>query len=111
MGSFKTDRRSDGSKNFRARVELRNQVAKTLGYPDYFQMQLDLQEVDAKWLQTTLDDLAERSDHVYTEMLNTIFQEQAKRFNVSKEELGPWAWGDPFCQEDPLNNQELRLVG
>ena len=21
--------------------------------------------------------------------------------------LGPWAWGDPFCQEDPLDCQEL----
>ncbi|MEI6243204.1 MAG: M2 family metallopeptidase, partial [Chlamydiota bacterium] len=28
--------------------------------------------------------------------------ELSTRFNVSKESLGPWAWHDPFGQEDPL---------
>ncbi|MBF8264104.1 MAG: peptidyl-dipeptidase [Parachlamydiales bacterium] len=30
---------------------------------------------------------------------------QQKRFSTSK--TGPWAWSDPFCQEDPLDSREL----
>ncbi|MBU6384093.1 MAG: M2 family metallopeptidase [Verrucomicrobia bacterium] len=88
-----------------ALVRLRNQAAQTLGYRDYFQMQLDLQEVDAKWLLKTLDDLAQKSDAAYTQVLKKIEAEQAKRFHT--QELGPWAWSDPFGQEDPLDAREL----
>jgi peptidyl-dipeptidase A len=90
-----------------ALVALRNQAARSLGYSDYFQMQLDLQEVDGKWLLQTLDDLAERSDAAYTQVLDQINQQQSKRFGVAIQELGPWAWSEPFCQEDPLDTHEL----
>lgn len=90
-----------------ALVELRNEAAKSLGYADYFKMQLDLQEVDEKWLLKTLDDLSKRSDAAYSEMLGGLEELLSKRFHVPKEELGAWAWSDPFCQEDPLGCQEL----
>lgn len=88
-------------------VNLRNQAAKTLGYPDYFQMQLDLQEVDGQWLLKTLDDLSSRSEKAYHAVLQEIETEQSKRFSIPISELGPWAWSDPFSQEDPLDSHEL----
>lgn len=88
-----------------ALVKLRNRAAQSLGYSDYFQMQLDLQEVDAKWLLKTLDELAQKSDHAYSEVLSEIAKRQSERFGT--KDLGPWAWCDPFCQEDPLDTQEL----
>ena len=90
-----------------ALVELRNEAAKSLGYTDYFKMQLDLQEVDEKWLLKTLDGLSKSSDAAYAKMLSGLEEQLSKRFQVSKEELGAWAWSDPFCQEDPLGCQEL----
>lgn len=93
-----------------ALVELRNRAAKSLGYPDYFQMQLDLQEVDPKWLLKTLDELAQRSDKAYGEVLREIESSQAKRFGVKEKEIGPWAWSEPFGQEDPLDSRELDLL-
>lgn len=93
-----------------ALVSLRNQAAHALKYTDYFQMQLDLQEVDAKWLLQTLDELAHKSDKAYTKVLGEIEQRQAERFHVPISELGPWAWSEPFCQEDPLDSQELDLL-
>jgi len=86
-------------------VGLRNKAAKSLGYSDYFQMQLDLQEVDPKWLLKTLDDLSVKSDKAYAEVLAEIEKRQSSRFH--SKELGPWAWSDPFCQEDPLDTREL----
>ncbi len=89
-------------------VDLRNRAAKSLGYTDYFRMQLYLQEVDEKWLFKTLDALAKESDPAYLETLRLIEEAQLKRFHVA--DLGPPAWGDPFCQEDPLETRELDLL-
>ena len=88
-------------------VRLRNQAAHSLGYPDFFQMQLELQEVDGKWLKKTFDDLAHRSDAAYSEIIAEIQRHQSKAFKVSQAELGPWAWMDPFGQEDPLDRTDL----
>ena len=88
-------------------VDLRNQAAHSLGYTDYFQMQLDLQEVDGKWLLKTLEDFSKQSEKAYESVLHEIEKKQVARFNVDRSELGPWAWSEPFGQEDPLDTQEL----
>ncbi len=93
-----------------ALVALRNQAAQSVGYSDFFQMQLDLQEVDGKWLQQVFDDLANLSDKAYAKVVDEIEIHQSQRFGVPKEELGPWAWGDPFGQEDPLRTDLDALV-
>ncbi len=87
-------------------VTLRNEEAKSLGYPDYFRMQLALQEVDEDWLMGFLDLIAKESDKAYDDMLDAIGVELSKRFQVGPEEIGPWAWSEPFCQEDPLGEGE-----
>ncbi len=86
-------------------VFLRNQVAHSLGFSDYFQMQLKLQEVDGEWLLKTLDELSQKSDASYSKVLFEIEKNHQARFNAS--DPGPWCWSDPFCQEDPLDTKEL----
>lgn len=88
-------------------VHLRNEAAKSLGYSDFFSMQLELQEVDQEWLFTTLEDLAEKSEEAYAQLLDEINESLALRFDVTKEEIGPWAWSEPYGQQDPLDAQEL----
>jgi peptidyl-dipeptidase A len=88
-------------------VALRNQAAKTLGFSDYFQMQLQLQDVDGPWLLKTFETLSQKSDAAYRQVRSEIDQVLSKRFNVPTKELGPWAWSDPFCQEDPLDSFDL----
>lgn len=85
-------------------VELRNESAHLLGYSDFFQMQLHMQEVDGKWLLATFDQLFHASDAAYTSVLREIEKRQAGSFGVSIDMLGPWAWSDPFAQEDPLDS-------
>lgn len=88
-------------------VKVRNKAATSLGYSDYFQMQLALQEVDGKWLAGMLDQLMHKSDAAYGQLVNTIETKLAKRFGVHVKELGPWAWSEPFGQSDPLDTLEL----
>ncbi len=83
-------------------VKLRNNAAHRLGYSDYYSMQLELQEVDKKWLLSIFNELAEASQEAYRSTLNHINAQLANRYKVPIMSLGPWAWSDPFCQEDPL---------
>lgn len=88
-------------------VELRNQAARHLGYSDFFQMQLELQEVDRTWLLSTFETLSQKSDQAYSDVLREVEKGQRELFHVKEEELGPWSWSDPFCQEDPLDSHAL----
>lgn len=88
-------------------VELRNQAAKSLGYKNYFDMQLDLQEVQEKALFELLETLETHSHEAYETAIREIQDFQAKKFSVELKDLGPWAWTEPFCQEDPVETAEL----
>jgi peptidyl-dipeptidase A len=88
-------------------VQLRNESAHSLGYSNYFSMQLSLQEVDENWLFETLDSLAIASEQAYMHTIEEICASMSERFKVAKEDLGPWAWVEPFCQEDPLDAKNL----
>jgi peptidyl-dipeptidase A len=88
-------------------VNLRNQAAKSLGYNNYFQMQLDLQEVNEQALFELLDQIATKSDRAYQTALAHIEASQSEQFSTPTDQLGPWAWSDPFAQEDPVNRSEL----
>jgi peptidyl-dipeptidase A len=55
-----------------ALVKLRNQAALKIGYSDYFQMQLDLQEVDSTQLSALLNDLERKSEKGYSETIDKI---------------------------------------
>lgn len=88
-------------------VETRNLAAKSLGYRDYFRMQLELAEVNEEWLFKTLDDLVKDSENAYATTIDEIENIQSERFHVSKNNLGPWSYAEPFAQEDPLNSENI----
>lgn len=88
-------------------VKLRNRAAESVGYKDYFQMQLDLQEVDASWLFSLLDEYYVLSEEIYNKTMLEIEKNQCDRFSISPDSLGPWAWSEPFSQEDPIDAKEL----
>jgi peptidyl-dipeptidase A len=87
-------------------VKLRNRGAKSLGYSDYFEMQLDLQEVDRYWLSTIFEELSQRSKSAYAKEIKEIESVLFHRFG----DVMPWSWSDPFCQEDPLAASLDQLV-
>ncbi len=88
-------------------VKKRNEVARRLKYSDYYQMQLDLQETDKKWLFEFLDEFDQATRESYFKMHHEIEEKLAEHYQVPQATIGPWAWADPFCQEDPLPNMGL----
>jgi peptidyl-dipeptidase A len=91
-------------------VKYRNEGARELGYDNYFQMQLDLQNVDGNWLFDILDDVYHKSEDSYKNLISQIQDYQIKKFNVDKDEIGPWLWSEPFSQEDPIDVLEINQL-
>jgi peptidyl-dipeptidase A len=91
----------------RAMVALRNRAARTAGFPDYFQMGMELQELDSRWLFDVFTALANASASAFKQMREYVDEHLAQRFGVSQAELGPWAWAEPFGQEDPLGSPDI----
>jgi peptidyl-dipeptidase A len=88
-------------------VQLRNKNAKDLGYKNYFSMQLEIQEVDENWLDPFLKEIAEKSDEAFNMTMDEIYDFLSDRFKMNRDTLGPWAFSEPFFQEDPLDVSEL----
>ncbi len=82
-------------------VGLRNQVAATLGYRDYFALQLALQELDESELFAIFDELDRRTAAAFARLMRDIAARRAAHFGIAPDQLRPWHLGDLFFQEAP----------
>ncbi|HEX2196055.1 MAG TPA: M2 family metallopeptidase [Actinomycetota bacterium] len=80
-------------------ARLRNQVARELGFADYYRMSLSLQELPEVWLFDLLDELDELSAQPFAAWKGRLDRELGARFGV--DELMPWHYADPFFQALP----------
>jgi len=91
-------------------VKLRNEVAKHLGYDNYFEMTLDLCDINKDKLKQTFDELKNQTEETYNKILFDVNDTLSKRFNVDPKDIGPWAFKDPFCQSDPIESDHLNSI-
>ncbi len=82
-------------------VRLRNQVAKQLGFANYYAMQLALQEIDEAELLRLFDELDELTAPTFAGMKSKIDSARSAQFQLPQDELRPWHFGDLFFQEVP----------
>ncbi len=87
--------------DLRQLVALRNRAARHLGYPNYYDMSLGLQEIDRRWLLQIFDDLYQRTEASFLKAKAEIDAFQATRFGINPEEIMPWHYADPFFQSSP----------
>ncbi|HEX7240946.1 MAG TPA: M2 family metallopeptidase, partial [Longimicrobiaceae bacterium] len=79
----------------------RNDATRSLGFGNYYLMELELQELDEGRLFRILDELKELSDPAFRALRAEMDTGLAERFGVDPEELRPWHWEDFFGQEAP----------
>jgi peptidyl-dipeptidase A len=91
-----------------ALVELRNRVARQIGFDNYYAMRLTLQELDEAELFGLFDDLDRQVAPVYRAYKAGLDTELCARFGTTAQELRPWHYGDPFFQEAPAADAGLR---
>jgi len=86
-------------KDLKELILLRNKAAKALGYANYYEMAMDLQEINIGWLLNIFDELYEMTEEPYLKAKNEIDEALRKRFNV--EDIMPWHYSDPYFQSVP----------
>lgn len=89
-------------------VTLRNQMAVQLGYPNYFAMKLDIDEIGVEQLIALFDELDSLTSGPFAELKGRIDTRMSARFSVTPEALRPWHFGDLFFQEAP-SLEDVRL--
>lgn len=82
-------------------VKLRNEAAKIAGFPDFYTMRLELQELDQKRLFALLDELDRLTSPIWKKYKGDLDRSLAERFHIKAEALRPWHYQDPFFQEAP----------
>lgn len=82
-------------------ARLRNELARKLGYANFFVMQLALQEINDKELIELFDDLDRLTHSAFAKVKGEIDAARASKFGVAADQLKPWHFGDLFFQEAP----------
>lgn len=83
-------------------VQLRNEVAKKLGYENFYLMSLELAELNEADLMRIFDELAALTDKPFKELKTGLDENLANRTNTIPAMLRPWHYHDPFFQEAPV---------
>jgi peptidyl-dipeptidase A len=82
-------------------VKLRNQAARQLGFGNFHELQLHLNEQDGKSLVKLFDELDDLTRKPFATAKGDLDKRLAKRYGIKQDELMPWHYHDPFFQETP----------
>lgn len=85
----------------RETVKLRNELARKLGYDDFYEMKLATQEIDEAELLRVFDELDRLTRAPFVELKTGIDAQRAAHFGIESKDLKPWHMGDLFFQEAP----------
>ncbi len=89
-------------------VELRNDIARSIGFENHYCMSLTLQELDEDELFAIFGELDRLVSPIYRDYKAGLDTQLADRFGVTPEELCPWHYSDPFFQEAPAADPSVR---
>ena len=92
VGSLVADR-------VRELARVRNEMARDLGYSDYYRMSLDLQEMPEEWLFDVMQRLEQLTEEPFRQWKEGLDARLRERF--STQQLYPWHYADPFFQQTP----------
>lgn len=82
-------------------LTLRNQMARELGFKNFFSMKMALQEIDENELVKLFEELDNLTKKHFASLKRDIDAARAARFGISSDQLRPWHFGDLFFQDAP----------
>ncbi|MGI5861194.1 MAG: M2 family metallopeptidase [Myxococcales bacterium] len=84
-----------------ALAKLRNEAARSLGFADYWHMQVELQEHDPAQILALFEELDRLTLEPYRAMKAELDAEVARRFGTEPAQVMPWHYTNPFFQSAP----------
>ena len=88
-------------RDLRRLVNLRNQAAKSLGFADFHDMSLRLNEQTQTDVLKLFDQLDELTRQPFAEIKADIDARLAQKYGLAVTDLRPWHYHDPFFQQPP----------
>lgn len=82
-------------------VNLRNKASRQLGFSNYFEMSLTLNELDISEIDALFDELDKSIRVPFKDLKQEIDLILAAKFKIDKKDLMPWHYGDRFFQQGP----------
>lgn len=82
-------------------VAMRNKAAKDLGFKNYHQMMLKLNEQDPQEIEVLFNELDILTRPAYSKLKKEIDQALAKKYNITVSQLRPWHYQNRYFQEAP----------
>jgi len=82
-------------------VKLRNEVAKSIGFNNYHEMKLTLDDQDPNEVAKIFDELDNLTSSTFATLKSEMDNILAKRLKIKKENLMPWHYQNRFFQEAP----------
>lgn len=83
-------------------VKLRNKAARDMGYKNYYEMEMELSELNISEVFKIFDELAELTDEPFKKLkMDVIDKKLSKMWGISPDEMRPWHYQDFFFQESP----------
>lgn len=88
-----------------ALAKVRNDAARSLGYQNYWDMQVRLQEHDPAQLLALFDELDKLTAQPFQDMKQKLDAELAKKFRIKPDQMMPWHYDNPFFQDAPPSDK------
>jgi peptidyl-dipeptidase A len=82
-------------------AKLRNQAARSLGFRDFFEMELKLSEIEPADLDALFTELDSLTRGGFAELKWDMDSALSARLGISKHQLRPWHYQNRFFQEAP----------
>ncbi|MBA7596025.1 hypothetical protein ES703_02994 [subsurface metagenome] len=82
-------------------VKLRNKLAKSLGFENYYVMDLELEEQKEEEIEKIFLELEKSTQEPFKVLKNELDVVFSKRYGIEKGELKPWHYHNLFFQEGP----------
>ena len=82
-------------------IKIRNENAKTLGFNNYYDMMMELQELSTGEIHSMFRTFKEQTDDLFKEIKDDIDETVSLKLKISKEEMRPWHYSDLWFQEVP----------
>ncbi len=87
--------------DLRKLAKLRNQAAHSIGFANFYEMQLKLGEIDPAELEALFGELDSLTRGTFAELKSEMDSALAARLGISQSALRPWHYQNRFFQEAP----------
>jgi peptidyl-dipeptidase A len=86
-------------------AKLRNEGARQLGFDNYWEMAIKLQEHEPEQLLSIFDELERLTREPFAKMKSDVDRELAGRFGIDPQAMMPWHYDNPFFQAAPPSEE------